>query len=143
MSNAEESGDVRKQLLDTQAELAEARADLELWTQNAGSADSDNHTKKLGKQNTKSMVDISGQGNSDDAPPDVTKLMQNLSQLSDQLAKDALADEGVLSYDCTTFLWHKKLSRIVEGSHKSPRPYRMARIAWPRPASERCRVFLY
>ena len=94
MSNAQERGSVRQQLLQTQAELADARAELHLWAQNAGSAagaaESEVEDQKVIEQENGSCHE--GEQGSE-LPSSVATLMDNLTDLSAQLAKDAVADE--------------------------------------------------
>lgn len=94
MSNAQERGSVRQQLLQTQAELAEARSELSLWTQNAGS--NDGAAKNETKEQDTAQLESGSSAKEDrgsELASSVATLMDSLRGYSAQLAKDAVADE--------------------------------------------------
>ena len=108
MSNAQERGDVRRQLLQTQAELAQARSELSSWTKNAGDSDeaAESKARAQGQAEIEKEVSANCQGQADlgsghsadrqedaEQPNPVADLMDSLSSFSAQLAKDAAADE--------------------------------------------------
>lgn len=100
MSNAQERGDVRRQLLHAQAELAEARSELSLWAQNAGSSATAVEKDEIGNNGNAKLDSRSHEQKDKDAEPpsSVATLMESLTDMSSQLAKDAVADEQAFKY---------------------------------------------
>ena len=92
MTAAEQRGQVRQQLLDTQQELAETRSELEVWTQEASISGQEGGDKASA---TKQPQNGSLKPASDPRGNEVAKLLADLTRLSQQVADDALADEAV------------------------------------------------
>ena len=92
MAAAEERGQVRQHLLDTQQELAETRSELEVWTQEASIS-----SQEGGESASASKKPLNGslKPASDQRGSEVAKLLADLNRLSQQVADDALADEAV------------------------------------------------
>ena len=97
MSNAQERGEVREQLLQTQAELADARSELYLWAQNAGSAvepaKSEGKNQDAAEQENGSIAKDE-QGS--ELPSSVATLTDSFTELSAPLTEHAVADEQTL-----------------------------------------------
>lgn len=93
-SNAQERGSIRKELTDVQVTLTDTRSELEEWTQKAG-------TKALGqlaRPTDSERIDrgaLSG-SNGKALPLPILEALQDLQQLSNQLARDAKSDDKAL-----------------------------------------------
>lgn len=116
MSNARERGHVRNQLLSTQAELAAANKELTHWAQHASETDSpaaENRTySRLLPPGAESQSGDIGEGSEQhiaegrnewsvssnmdrrNHSTEVAQMMNNLSELSGQMATDAVANEA-------------------------------------------------
>ena len=93
--NAGERCDIRGQLLQTQAELAEARSELSLWAQSTGPKESQNTDGngdiQLAKNLTGGAEDREANGH---PPPVIMELMHSIHQLSSQVEPSAGIEQG-------------------------------------------------
>lgn len=95
-NNAEERGDVRRQLLETQAELAEARSELELWTQNGGhksNGPTESETGLEDPEEQQGVDDIEVGGDKLEAMGE--DLIQSLQQSDKQSKENCMQDEVI------------------------------------------------
>lgn len=117
MANAKERGNLRQTLLSIQEELVQTRAELQNWTDKG--FELNNPPENTNKENESVRQPTNGKSRTNLEQEQISKLLQNLSKLSQTIVDDALADEQAMNsfaswkfvFD-SFYIWSSKLEYL-------------------------------